>query len=69
VWEILAMASATGAQALGLKDTGLLRSGFLADFVAVRAEDPETLFENAPRVEHVVIGGAEARLIDELSAV
>jgi cytosine/adenosine deaminase-related metal-dependent hydrolase len=67
-WEVLAMASVTGARALGLKDTGRLRSGFVADFVAVRAENPETPFENAPRVEHVVIGGAEAPLIDELSA-
>lgn len=65
-WEILAMASAEGARALGLKDVGRLRPGLAADFIVVRAKNPETPFESedAPRVEHVVIGGSEARFPD-----
>jgi cytosine/adenosine deaminase-related metal-dependent hydrolase len=58
-WEILAMASAAGARALGLEDCGLLRTGFAADFIAVPAENPEQPLdgEGAPLVEYVSIGG------------
>ncbi len=62
VWEALATASAVGARALRLDRTGLLKPGYLADFVAVRATgDPDSLLENDPRVDRVFIGGAEAR--------
>ncbi len=63
-WEVLALASA-GARALRLGRVGLLKPGFAADFIVVRAgTDPGTLLEDDPKVESVVIGGAEARFPD-----
>jgi cytosine/adenosine deaminase-related metal-dependent hydrolase len=65
-WEAVAMASAAGARALGLKDCGLLRPGFSADFIAVAAKDPENPFdgEGNPLVEHVSIGGTPVDVAD-----
>jgi cytosine/adenosine deaminase-related metal-dependent hydrolase len=58
-WEALATASVAGAAALGLKDSGALRPGSAADFIAVSAKDPEHPLDDEapPVVEYVSIGG------------